>query len=584
MAGKEPEDSEGRAELRQKAEELAGRKQSLVRDVSMDDAQAMLLHDLEVHQIELELQNEELRRAQQELQASRDRYADLFEFAPVGYFMLDGHFKIVEVNLTGSRILDTERRDLSSMRLSEFVMPAQQDAFHRWMIGDGHEGGNSCELMMHRRDGTPFFAELKAAKDPGTDGAARYQVAVADRTDRKRMEDELKRSRDELELRVRERTKNLHERSEQLRRMTGQLALAEQRERQRLSHILHDGLQQILVAAKFRLDIINRNTDLLQAKDEVSELIDTAIDTSRSLTAELSPPILLHGDFVSSLEWLARWMHDKHGLEVNLVSHRKMKPFTTEATLLLFQAVRELLFNVVKHSGVDTVRIDVSQFEDRIVLSIEDEGVGFDMRKLHSKKRPSGGAGLRSVQERISYIGGHLEIDSTPGRGSRFELIAPLSILAGETESAIREESQARISVVISPELDSPLDGKGKSIRIMLVDDHMVMRQGLAALLRGEPDFEIAGEASDGEAAVKLARDIRPDIVLMDISMPRMDGIQATRIIHREMRETRIIGLSMFQEAEQEAAIREAGAVGYVSKTGPSGDLISAIRTSVSEV
>ena len=79
----------------------------------------------------------------------------------------------------------------------------------------------------------------------------------------------------------------------------------------------------------------------------------------------------------------------------------------------------------------------------------------------------------------------------------------------------------------------------------------MVMRQGLAGLLRAEPDIEIIGEASDGQSAIDLIRELRPDVVLMDISMPGMDGIQATRIIHKELPEVRIIGLSMFQEGEQ---------------------------------
>jgi len=106
----------------------------------------------------------------------------------------------------------------------------------------------------------------------------------------------------------------------------------------------------------------------------------------------------------------------------------------------------------------------------------------------------------------------------------------------------------------------------------------MVMRQGLAALLRVEPDMEVAGEASDGESAVDMALELRPDIVLMDISMPGMDGIQATRIIHNKMPEVPIIGLSMFVESEKAAAIRDAGAVDYLEKSGPSEALITAIR------
>jgi NarL family two-component system response regulator LiaR len=104
------------------------------------------------------------------------------------------------------------------------------------------------------------------------------------------------------------------------------------------------------------------------------------------------------------------------------------------------------------------------------------------------------------------------------------------------------------------------------------------MRQGLAALLRVEPDMEIAGEASDGESAVSMALDLRPDVVLMDIGMPGMDGIQATRTIHNKIPEITIIGLSMFVEKEKAAAIKDAGAVNYLEKSGPSEALIAAIR------
>jgi CheY-like chemotaxis protein len=372
----------------------------------------------------------------------------------------------------------------------------------------------------------------------------------------------------------------LLERSEQLRQLTGQLTVAEQRERQRLAQVLHDGLQQILVAAKYRLAFIERDSDLHSAKNEVSELIYDAIETSRSLTAELSPPVLLQGSLVPALEWLARWMRDKHGLDVSLTAHKKIKLLTNEAVLLLFQSVRELLFNVVKHSGVKKACVEVDRVDGGILIAVEDKGVGFDMNQLHTKGDLLSGTGLLSMQERISYMGGHMEIDSAPGQGSRHKLIAPISVFAQETEPAAREKS-GRISVAISPELRSETSGTGKKIRIVLVDDHLVMRQGLAGLLRGEPDFEIAAEASDGESAIKLAREIRPDVTLMDISMPGMDGIQAATIIHKEFPEIRIIGLSMFQEDNHRAAMCKAGAVAYLTKTGPSEELIDTIRTCV---
>jgi DNA-binding NarL/FixJ family response regulator len=117
--------------------------------------------------------------------------------------------------------------------------------------------------------------------------------------------------------------------------------------------------------------------------------------------------------------------------------------------------------------------------------------------------------------------------------------------------------------------------------RIVLVDDNIAMRQGLTGLLRAEPDMEIVGEAADGQSAVYLTREVQPDVVLMDISMPGMNGIHATRIIHSELPEVYIIGLSMFQEDEQAAAMREAGAMDYVSKSAPTETIIAAIRACV---
>jgi two-component system, NarL family, nitrate/nitrite response regulator NarL len=135
------------------------------------------------------------------------------------------------------------------------------------------------------------------------------------------------------------------------------------------------------------------------------------------------------------------------------------------------------------------------------------------------------------------------------------------------------------VSVVITPPGVAAAEGR---IRVVLVDDHIVVRQGVAGLLKAEPDISIAGEASDGESAVALVRQVRPDVVLMDISMPGMNGIEATGIIHAEMPEVRVIGLSMFEEAERADAIRQAGAVNYLTKSGPAEELVAAIRLCVS--
>jgi CheY-like chemotaxis protein len=115
-------------------------------------------------------------------------------------------------------------------------------------------------------------------------------------------------------------------------------------------------------------------------------------------------------------------------------------------------------------------------------------------------------------------------------------------------------------------------------IRVLLVDDHRMLREGIIGLLENQPDIEVVGEAGDGETAIDLARRLHPDVILMDVTMPRMGGIEATRRIATEMPDIRIVGLSMHEDEEMGRAMRRAGAVEYLPKDGPSQRLIRVIR------
>ncbi len=388
-----------------------------------------------------------------------------------------------------------------------------------------------------------------------------------------------------LEQRIASRTAQLRQRAGQLARLASELTLTEQRERRRLARILHDHLQQLLVGARLGLEVLTRrvNTEHQPALEQVQGLIQEAVDASRSLTVELSPPILHEAGLVAGLQWLVRWMRDKHQLEVHLTAEPDAEPQREDVRVLTFESVRELLFNVVKHGQTDRAWIDLVRNGDECLrLSVRDEGVGFDPELARRRAAgEAGGFGLFSIEERLAMLGGSLSIRSAPGTGSQFTISAPLrdtQATEATPACALATEEEAA-----APALGAPAAAADGVIRVLLADDHVVMRQGLSLLLGDEPDIEIIAEASDGEEAVELARRLRPDVVLMDFSMPRMDGVEATRTIHGELPEIRIIGLSMYEEADRASAMRHAGAVAYLTKSGKPDVLLAAIRSAAAD-
>lgn len=117
------------------------------------------------------------------------------------------------------------------------------------------------------------------------------------------------------------------------------------------------------------------------------------------------------------------------------------------------------------------------------------------------------------------------------------------------------------------------------SIRVLLVDDHRMMREGLRALLAGAPDLEIVGEASDGRAALELVRTLSPDVVVMDVGMPELNGIEATRRIRTESPGVKVVALSTHRNSSYVHHMLEAGATGYVLKISAYDELLRAVRT-----
>jgi CheY-like chemotaxis protein len=321
--------------------------------------------------------------------------------------------------------------------------------------------------------------------------------------------------------------------------------------------------------------------------DHAGALIREAIEVSRSLTADLSPPVLYEGSLPAALHWLARHMGERHSLEVQVEAPEPDEPdgLSEDRRVLLFQSVRELLFNVVKHAGVDRAGLSMRALPGCVQVTVEDLGRGLPATPAPAQHEPRGsGLGLASVRERLEYVGGELAIDSRPGRYTRVTATVPVEPPAAEGAMPVAAPMFAAepdappepIAGRIGPANGKRRNGRRK-IRVLLADDHKVLRDGLAGLLRAQPGIEVIGEAANGQEAVDLTARLHPDVIVMDISMPILTGIEATRRITQQHPGARVVGLSMHEESGMTAAMLEAGAEAYLTKGGPAEDLIAAI-------
>lgn len=567
------------SELRRRAEELLRQRPEDIEAIPGDDIQR-LIHELRVHQIELEMQNEELRKTQGEINELLTKYFDLYELAPVGYFVIDKKGLILEANLTGANLLGVQMRYLIKERFSRFVEPDSQDRFYfhrKQVLQTGAK--QICELRLVKKDGTPFHAQLDSmAVQDGEGNSNQFRTAITDINERKQAEEALQESYDGLERRVGERTAELlqvnqqltrevkeRKRAEevlseseeeyrllvqnlpaivyrgfkdwtvqffdekvglltgysigefnskgikwsdiiveedfgtakqdfiealktdksyvreyrirtkegdvlwiqdrgqiicnhhseieyvsgvffditnrketegklltyqqQLRSLASELTLSEERERRRLAANLHDSIIQLLAISKMKLGVLQGSTPSTTLTGElggIHELVGQALEQTRTLTFELSPPELHAFGLGAALGNLTRRMEKLHSIRFEYVDADQTTELDEDLKVLLFRAVQELLLNVVKHAHAQNIRVSLSSEDKQLLIKVEDDGVGFDIPQEGHYLTDSRGFGLFSISERLRHVGGRLEIDSSHGQGTQVSLTVPL--------------------------------------------------------------------------------------------------------------------------------------------------------------
>gem|GEM_PF-432385 len=512
----------------------------------------------------------ERKQAEQALQDSERRYRYLFESMEAFALLepvadaegIPSDFRFIEVNPAGARLRGLPAEAIKGRTVLELFPRIDRywiEAYGRVVRTEHPEKFERLNQVNGR-----WYRTYAYCPESG-----KVASLIIDITDRIEAEQKLQELTEALEQRVVERTELAEARAKQLQVLAVELIEAEERERRRVAQLLHEDLQQILAAARFQLQTCCSQMPSLPALVDVERLLKESIDKSRKLSHELSPPVLQHAGLVSALKWLARQMGEQFGLQVELEIAADERFECAPLKVFMFRAVQELLFNIFKHAAVKKAVVALSESDGDLVIAVQDEGKGFNPDIL--KATSNTGLGLLSLRERASHMGGKLLIESAPEQGSRFILRIP---------SRLADDVQQLSPAVEQPPCDQEvrLSPAGTfEISILFADDHKVLRQGLIKLMENQPDIRVVGEAANGREALEQAVLLRPDVVVMDISMPEMDGIEATRRIKDELPQIRVIGLSMFEDDHLFRAMREAGAEAVISKTASSAELLKTI-------
>jgi PAS domain S-box-containing protein len=402
----------------------------------------------------------------------------------------------------------------------------------------------------------------------------RFVGVTFDITERKHAEMQRQEWTKELERRVNERTKELVRTHDKLRGLAQDLTLTEQRERQRIASELHDYLAQMLVVTRLK---INHAAQMIAPDpacavlQEADQLIDQSLTYTRTVVAELMPPTLRQFGLAAGLHWLGERMLQQ-GLQVRVNVPAVTPPLSEDQTTLLYQCVRELLFNVLKHAGTEQATVTMTDNgQGKLQIVVQDNGLGCDPVAVLE----SGGQkfGLFSIRERMEAIDGWMDMFSRPGVGTT----VTLGVNVGDgNKTGLRSEPSHQFSEHSALSVStSTVPPQPQIIRVLLVDDHAMVRQGLRSILDGYPNLHIIAEAGDGEEAITLARLLKPDVVVMDVNMPRLDGIEATKRIREELPETLIVGLSVNEHVVK--SMKAAGAAAFLTKESAADHLYEAI-------
>jgi PAS domain S-box-containing protein len=501
-------------ELRKRAEKILAEDPQAIRTMATADVQK-LIHELNVYQIELELQNEELRRTQLELQEARDKYLNLYDFAPTGYFTLDHNNLIVDVNLAGSELLGREKHRLIGTQFTSSISPDSQDAFYfhyRELLKTGTI--SSCELKMMKAHGTLLPAQLISMAMPERDGNInQFRTAVIDITERKQAEEALRQLEQKAQLvsrlaSVGELASGVaHEINNPLTGVIGYSTLLSAREdvpedMRRDLEAITEGAQRVASIVK-RLLAFARQTKPERDYVDINKIIENTFylrayhlrTSSIKVTTQLAPDL----------------------------------PVIIADTGQLQQVFLNLIVNAETEMrlahGKGKLLIKTEKADSTIRISFQDNGPGIAKENLERIFNPffttrevgeGTGLGLSICHGIATEHRGRIWAESEPGKGATFIMELPVV-----TEA---EQPKPSEPVVEEPE-------KVARARIPVVDHEQIIRDFVKRVLAGEGHkVDAVDNAVD---ALKKIESQKYKLILVDIKMPGMNGVELYKRIQK---------------------------------------------------
>jgi PAS domain S-box-containing protein len=392
-----------------------------------------LLHELQVHSEEITVQNEQLLRAQSELEQARDRYADLYDFAPIGYLSLDQHGTITEINLAGAALLGRARRFLIGLSLPSLIAGEHRERFRDFVVRSLNTIDHTAPEAEVTIKSSGRTVRLMARPMARHLGPSQLFTAMLDVTEQRRLEVERQQIYEAERKRSAELAREVAVRlaaEERVKALLERLVNVQEQERRRLALNLHDQLGQQLTALRLTMDALKEvkpGSAEGRSRFALIEKIVTQLDRDVDFLAwELRPAALDDVGIEAALQEFIRQWSWTQGVEARFHSSLGDGPrMPPDVESHLYRIVQEALNNAGKHAQAQHVSVLLERRREELALTIEDDGVGFDTEQVRRRKSDMA-MGLAGMQERAASIGGQLQCESAPGKGTTLFVRIPM--------------------------------------------------------------------------------------------------------------------------------------------------------------